>query len=129
LTNDPNDPVARVMLGNLNPATVKLFEAWRDRARKFAEEQLRLGMFRRNPGNYTKIAAELTDTKTWLSHGQPIGWQTASNMGLIIEFMDPANEDWQNYWQLYCLQRLAVGDRQKLFESDYASFGVDGSIS
>jgi len=129
LRNDPSDAVARVMLGNLNPATVKLFEAWRDRAKKFAEEQLRLGMFRRSSGLFTKIAAELTDTKTWLSHGQPIGWQTASNMGLIIEFVDPASEEWQSYWQLYCLQRLAVGDRQKLFESDYASLSLDGSTS
>lgn len=129
LTKNPSDPVAAIMLSKLDPATVKLFEAWRDRARKFAEAQLRLGMFRNTPGNYTKIAAELTDTKKWLSHGQPIGWQDASQMGLTIEFMDPAGADWHAYWQLYCLQRLAVGDRQKLFESDYASLSLDGAAT
>jgi hypothetical protein len=31
------------------------------------------------------------------------------------------NRRWQCYWQLYCLQRLAIKDREKLFESEYAS--------
>lgn len=36
------------------------------------------------------------------------------------------SEEWQGHWQLYCHQRLAVGDRLKLFESDYVSFPLDG---
>jgi hypothetical protein len=58
----------------------------RDRARKFAEDQLKQGMFRSGGGNFTKIA-----------------------------------DEWQAYWQLYCLRRLAIKDREKLFESEFAS--------
>jgi hypothetical protein len=59
LKRDPNNAVARLMLSKLDPATVKLFEAVRDRARTFAENQLKLGMFTSGTGNYTKIAADL----------------------------------------------------------------------
>src|SRR5262249_17470124 len=65
----PNDAVALIMLGRLDPATVKLFEAVRDRARTFAENQLKRGMFRSTTGNFTSIASQLMDTKRWLTHG------------------------------------------------------------
>ena len=43
----------------------------------------------------------------------------------LYTYLDPKTDEWQEYWQLYCLQRLAVGDRQKLFESDFASLLID----
>lgn len=128
LQKNPNDPVARIMLGKLEPATVKLFEAVRDRARKFAEDQLKLGMFRSGTGNFTKIASDLIDTKRWLTHGQMIGWNDAIKIGLSVQYLDPSSEQWQCYWQLYCLQRLAIQDRQKLFESDVASLAAESSV-
>lgn len=121
LKTNPNDVAAHIMMGKLEPATVKLFEAVRDRARKFAEDQLKQGMFRSGGGNFTKIASDLIDTKRWLTHGQMIGWQDAKGIGLTVQYMDQATEEWQCYWQLYCLQRLAIKDREKLFESEYAS--------
>jgi len=127
LQKNPNDIVAHIMLGKLEPATVKLFEAVRDRARKFAEDQLKLGMFRSVPGNFTKIAADLIDTKRWLTHGQMIGWQDASKIGLSVDYLPPSSEEWQYYWQLYCLQRLAIKDRDKLFESEFASLVAEST--
>jgi|ERR1035437_1604057 ATP-dependent protease ClpP protease subunit len=128
LQKNPNDAVASIMLGKLEPATVKLFEAVRDRARKFAEDQLKLGMFRSGTGNFTKIASDLIDTKRWLTHGQMIGWQDAIKIGLSVDYLDPSSEEWQCYWQLYCLQRLAIQDRQKLFEADVASLTVESTV-
>lgn len=43
LTNEPGNVAAQIMLGKLDPATVKLFQAVKARARKFAEEQLARG--------------------------------------------------------------------------------------
>ena len=126
LKKNPDDIAARMMLDKLDPATVKLFEAVRDRARRFAEDQLQLGMFRTGLGNFTEIAAKLINTKLWPSHGQMISWRAASQMGLSVDYLDPKCDEWQSYWQLYCLQRLAVKDHQKLFESDYASLVIDG---
>lgn len=121
LKKDPDDAVAQMMLDKLDPATVRMFETVRDRARTFAEDQLRRWMFQKTTGNFSKIASDLMDTKRYPSHGQMIGWQEAQQLGLEVEYMDPRSEPWMQYWQLYCLQRLAVKDSEKLFESDYAS--------
>jgi hypothetical protein len=113
------------MLGKLDPGTVKLFESVRNRSRTLAENQLKLGMFRNSAGNFTKVASDLLDTKSWQSHGQMISHLDAAQLGLNVDYLDPLSEEWQSYWQLYCLQRLAVGDKQKLYESDYASLPLD----
>ena len=118
------------MLSKLDPATVKLFEAVRSRARRLAENQLRQGMFR-NGGNFTRTAEALMDQERWQSHGQMISWQDANDpdIGLSVDYLDPHSDEWQGYWQLYCLQRLAVKVREKLYESDYASIVLDSRVS
>lgn len=127
LNKDPGNAAARVMLGKLDPATVKLFESVRKRARQMAEDQLKRGMFRQSGGNFTKIASELIDTNRWLSHGQMIDAQAAQRLELNVEYVNPKSEEWRELWRLYCLQRLAAQDKQKLFESDYASLTIDGA--
>lgn len=126
LKDEPGNVAAQIMLGKLDPATVKLFQAVQARARQFAEDQLKRGMFRQG-GNWSQAAGELLDTKRWQSHAQMISWEDAKDprIGLKVEYLDPKSNAWQEYWQLYCLQRLAVRDRQKLFESDYASLLID----
>jgi ClpP class serine protease len=118
LIKNPNDVAARIMLNKLDPATLKLYEAARSRAQRFAEEQLQRGM---KVANFTKVAGELIDTKRWLSHGKMISAQDAKQIGLEVDYLEPKSEVWQPYWRLYCLQRLAVRDREKLFESNYVS--------
>jgi hypothetical protein len=120
LQNDPNNITARVMLGKLDPAILKVFEAVRERARSFAENQLKRGMCKA-AGNYTAVAKELIDTNRWLTHGQMIGWEDATGIGLCVKYVDPFDPQWQAYWQLYCHQRLAIKDSEKIFESEYAS--------
>ena len=130
LAATPTNVPAQIMLSKLDPGRVKLFESVRDRARNIAQNQLKRGMFRGGTGtsNYTKTASALLDTTRWLTHGQMISWEDAADdeIGLTVEYLEPTSEEWQGYWQLYCLQRLAIGDRQKLFESNYASLVVDG---
>lgn len=130
LKKDPNNVAARMMLNKLDPARLKLFEVARERARNFAETQLKQGMFK-NGGNFTATAAVLIDTKRWLSHGQMISWQDAldASLGLTVEYLEPTSSEWQQYWQLYCLQRLAVTDRQTLFESEYASLIINSPLA
>ncbi len=126
LQQNPNNIAAQIMLNKLEPATLKLFEAVRDRARTCAENQLNQWMFQKKKANYTAIAAALMDTSRWLTHGQMIGWEDARQMELEVEYLDPRGEPWLSFWQLYCLQRLAIKDREKLFESNYASLVIDG---
>lgn len=125
LQSDPSNVSASMMLNKLSPIIVKSCEAVCQRALKFAEQQLQQGMFRDKPGNFTDIAKIFMDTDRWLSHGQMIGYQDAQEFGVAVQYLTPDNAEWQCFWKLYCCQRLAVKDRQKLFESDYASLVFD----
>ena len=122
---DPNNVAAKIMLGKLDPATLKLCQAAVNRARQAAENLLKRGMFR-DTGNWSLTVSELLDTARWLSHGQMISWEDAQDpqLGLVVEHREYHSAEWQRYWRLYCLQRLAVGERQKLYESDYASLVI-----
>jgi hypothetical protein len=125
LRETPADVPTQIMLSKLDPTTVVLFEAVSRRARTLAEEHLNRWMFQKKKANYTKIAADLMDTNRWPAHGQMIGWEDAKEMELEVEYLVPESEEWRSYWGLYCLQRLAVKDREKLFESDYASLPME----
>ena len=120
LRKNPEDPVARLMLNKLDPTTLRNYEATRDRARNFAQDQLK-----RKGRNFTKIASALMDTTRWPSHGQMIKWQDVQDLGLPVEYLPPRSDPWLAYWELYCLLRLAVKDRQNIFESSYASLILD----
>lgn len=119
LRKDPNDPVAMIMLDKLDPTQLKRHESVRDRARSFAERELR-----KKGLNYTKIAADLMDAKRWPSHGQMINWEAAKDIGLPVQYLRLDDPAWSPYWGLYCLQRLAVRPNEKLFESRAASLVV-----
>lgn len=128
LKNEPGNVASQIMMNKLDPGTLKQFEAIRTRAQRVAEDLLRRGMFRDNRGNWSLAAAELMNVKSRPSHGQMISWEDAMSpkLGLIVEHMDAEDPLWRNYWLLYCLQRLAINERQKLFESDFASLIIDG---
>lgn len=120
LRGNPEDPVARLMLSKLEPTTLRHYEAIRDRARSFSEGQLK-----RKGRNFSQITSALMDIGRWPSHGQMIKWQDVRDLGLPVDYLPPRSERWQAYWRLYCLLRLAVKDRQKIFESSLASLILD----
>jgi len=118
---DPNDVPASIMLSKFDPITVVQFEAVKRRARMLAEQHLNRWMFQKKKATYTKIAGDLMDITRWPAHGQMIGYEDARELELEVEFLAPDSTEWREYWSLFCQQRLAVKDGQKLFESDYAS--------
>lgn len=120
LRENPDDPVARLMLNKLDPTTLRHYEAIRNRARTFSEGQLK-----KKGRNFSKITSDLMDLGRWPSHGQMITWQDAKDLGLPVEYLPSRSKQWQAYWRLYCLLLLAVKDRQKIFESKYASLILD----
>lgn len=127
LSDEPGNVGAQVLLGKLDPVAYKLCEAAKNRARQSAETVLRNGMFRDNDGNWSRTVEELLDTKRWLSHAQMISWEDARDLGLTVHYLDYWTDEWQAFWELYCHQSLAIGDRQKLYESDYVSQVVGAS--
>lgn len=126
---NPADVAAQLMLAKMDPATIKRFESDLNRAREIAEKHLLRGMFRNTGGNWSATARELLNTKQYKSHGQMISREDAKDakLGLNVEYATPEEPLWQDLWQLYCLQRLVVEDKNKLFESDVVSILVDGT--
>jgi len=120
LAQNPDDPVAGLMLSKLDPTTLRHYEAIRARARSFAEGQLK-----RKGRNFSAITSAFMDIGRWPSHGQMITWQDVRDLGLPVEYLQPRSKQWQAYWRLYCLLRLAVKDRENIFESSYASLILD----
>lgn len=125
LRSNPSDLPTKVMLSKLDPTTVVQLQATKARTRKLAEKHLQRWMFHEKKATYTKIAGELMDLTRWQTHGQMIGWDDAKEMGLEIEYLVPDSKEWRAYWGLFCQQRLAVKDGNKLFESDYASLPME----
>lgn len=125
LKDDPENVASQVMLSKLDPETVQLFRGVMKRARQFAEKALKQGMMQ-NGGNWSQTVSKLLDNERFLTHGQPISWEDARDpeIGLTVEYLGPNDPKWLELWQLYCLQKLAVRDDEKLFESQVASLIV-----
>lgn len=112
----PEDPANRITFEKFDPTMVRKFDAVRNRARLFAENLLK-----RRGANFSKIARDLMDINTYPSHGQMIGWEAAKNIGLSVNYMPLTDARWRKYWALYCHQRLAIENDQRIFESNYVS--------
>jgi len=126
LRDDPNDVPTRLLFSKLEPDRLVHFEAVKARARLFAEAQLKRGMCREN-GNFTSIATRLLDTTKWQSHGQVINAEEADRMGIVVHRVAAQDPFWSACWRLYCLQRLAIKDDEKIFECEHASLIVRSS--
>lgn len=116
LKADREDPVAQLMFNKFDPVLVKKFEGIAYRARSLAEDLLK-----RRSLPYTKIVSDLMDIGRWRSHSQMISAADAFEIGLAVETMPTDSEIWRKHWELHCHQRLAIGEKQKVFESAYVS--------
>lgn len=119
LSAEPSDPVAALMLDKFDPVVRESHLGVNNRARQLAEKLLRRGMFSTGAGNITKVASKLLDTRQWHTHSHVISWRDAKDIGLRVAYLDPHDGLWQQYWYLFCHQRLELDEGQKLFESDY----------
>lgn len=123
LKEDPHDPVARLMLSKMEPATVRKLERITKRSRAIAEALLASSMIK-DGKDATSIANKLSDTKKWHSHGQMISHETARGLGLNVNYLAPHDDLWIKYWRLFCLQLTAANGNVKLFEGSYASLPI-----
>ena len=120
----PDDPSARLMLAKFRPHELVEIERSLAGTRNLAERLLLTGMMTGRP--VTAPVSKLMDIDAWDTHGQVISAEDAKSIGLTVTRMRSDNPSWTNYWKLYCLQRLAVSDDKKLFESDFVSQCIDG---
>ena len=116
LRKNAQDQVALLMLDGFDARTVKKFQGIRDRVRTFAED-----MLKRRGAPSSTISHELMSSSRWKTHGQPIGYADAKQIGLPVEYLPPTSEPWSRYWELYCLLRIETKEGKKIYESAYAS--------
>jgi hypothetical protein len=129
LRETPHDVPAQIMLGKLNPETVKFFEIAKRRARELAEGLLRNSMLkgREDDAPVTRVGAALVEREVWPTHGQMINWREARAMGLVVEYLAQDDPLWCMWWSLYCRQRLALEEpKERLFESDHVFVKLRG---
>lgn len=125
VNREPEGAGFRQLLDKYDPTTLDVCRKVLERSSRLAHDLLEQGMFRAG-GDCAAVARELSDNRKWLWHGAPIDHRTASRIGLVVTYLDPADDLWQQYWGLYCEQRLALtSDNAKLFESDYVSLALD----
>lgn len=125
LKKDPNDRVAEIMLGKLDPVMVRKFERMTKRSETIAVELLRRGMIPDEP-TAKKIAEELINTQKWHSHGQVISHELAIGIGLTVDHLPASDPLWELIWALYCRQRIVADRGVKVFESRIVSVpGLD----
>ena len=124
LRADPNDPSARLMLAKFRPHELVEIERALDGTRHLAERLLLTGMMAGRP--VTEPVSKLMDIDAWDTHGQVISAEDARTIGLTVTRLSSDDSAWTKYWKLYCLQRLAISDDRKLFESDSVSQCIDG---
>ena len=113
---DPRDPVALLRLDNFDAKVLRKFQGIRDRVRTFAEDLLK-----RQGLPASTISTELLSPTRWKTHGQPVSHADAAQLGLSVLYIPTSDERWIRYWKLYCLQRLAIGQNGKIFESAFVS--------
>jgi ClpP class serine protease len=116
LRADYKDPIALLMLDSFDAKVVRKFQGIRDRVRTFAEDLLK-----RQGLPASAISAELLSPRLWKTHGQPISYADATQLGLPIEYIASSDPRWTQYWKLYCLQRIEIGEDRKIFESSFVS--------
>lgn len=115
-------PMVQALIDKFDPTLLDMCRKASARSRKFAEQFLRIGMFRGETANFTEIASKLGSSAQWLSHGAVVNAEDAASIGLKIDYREGHENEWQAYWRLYCEMRLVLqSNTQKLFESDYAS--------
>ncbi|WP_160298571.1 SDH family Clp fold serine proteinase [Williamsia herbipolensis] len=120
LRTDPEDPVARLMLNKFDPAVLEKLTRASKRSTVIASELLQTAMIKRKD-DADALAAKLSDTAQWHSHGQMIGHEHCSGLGLTVTYLDPRSDLWETLWRLYCLQAYSLPTGGTLFESKVAS--------
>jgi hypothetical protein len=110
LEENPGYVAAQIMWGRLDPGTIKPSAAARERARKLPRIISGTGCSSSEATRQRPRA--LLDTHRWQSHGQMISWQDAKDAGLgpAVDVLNQCSKKLQGYWQLYCLQPLAIND-------------------
>ncbi len=111
-------PALVVLLQHIDPATLdfarKVIERTKAIAKKFLESYMR-----RSPEQAEKIAEKLADASVFLSHGKPIRWREAQELGLEVTRLPKDDKKYDLVWRYFTYALVYMGrhNKYKLVES------------
>jgi hypothetical protein len=95
-----------------------------DRNRKLATDLLKEGMLKgKTDADIDKLVAKISTANSYKSHGAVINHDEASDLGLVVRFLDYKDELWSRIWLLYCMYDYDTKAKNlgKIFESYHYS--------
>jgi hypothetical protein len=111
------------LLDKLDPALLDFCDKSITRARAFAEKWLQRYQLADKPDAAAELAKNLGDVERFPSHGAAIDADQATEMGFVVERLQPDDPLWQALWRLFTEYDLflRINQRTQIFESGKAS--------
>lgn len=127
------NPAFIPILSNIDISLVKLAEESLKNAKQIAEEFLKNGMLKNDKTKAEETAKMLATAEKYTMHGHLIDYKEARKLlgETNIEYLEPDNEIWELYWELYCRSSIFLQQDPaaiKLFESESASLRLLASV-
>ena len=112
-------PALAYLLQHIDPATLDFAFKAIERSENIAKTFLRKYMLKENPELADSIAKKLADAREYLSHGKPITWKDAKDLGLKVELLKNKTKRQELIWRyfLFSLYDMQQKGANKLFES------------
>ena len=115
------------LLEQLDPALLHYCQQAIERSKRFAYKWLCKYMCKGDTKKAATIAEKLCDVAKYLTHGVVIDHKEAKDeLKLEVEFLDPNDKLWQEFWALYCQYEVDIRKMgvNKIFESNKVSLSL-----
>ncbi|XOB46311.1 MAG: SDH family Clp fold serine proteinase [Candidatus Nealsonbacteria bacterium] len=122
------NPAYIPILSNFDVSLLKYCEVAIENSKKIAEEYLKNGMLKENPGKAGQTAKDLAYAEKYTSHAHLIDYKEAVKLfgGEDVEYIKNTDPLWNLYWELYCRSALFLENPVivKLFETENNSVNI-----
>jgi len=119
-TNVQDSHIKALLIHKLDPSLLDFCEKTIQHATVIAQKLLEKYMLKGNVQKAEEIAKKLADARFFLSHGRPIRWDFAKDLGLEVEVIKRHKKRYELVWRYftYAITHLAKGKFRKLFENN-----------
>lgn len=104
-----NPNIVFALLGRIDPTMLDVAKNAIGYSQSIAENCLKQYMFRKNHKKAEEIAEYFCDANKHLSHGRPIYYKEAKDMGLKIKYIGPSSELWSLIYEYFIRSKRILG--------------------
>jgi len=119
-TEIKDDVLKALLMQKIDPGLLDFCQKTIEHATAIAEKLLSNYMLKGNNDKARKISQRLADVDEFLSHGRPIRWKYAQEIGLVVRPIKRGTKKYELVWRYFthALTFLASRNLQKLFENN-----------